>query len=223
PPLDPVQAEREARQLVTEMLSQRPAKDATNTGVLKIRDANDEQHEVAVRFDSFNTPTNWVSVYETLRGAPHSKLTVLHAERTNEYFLLSNGGDSTSPKVLNEKQIMAPFAGSDFWVADLGLEFLHWPNQRLLKKEMRRNRFCWVLESSTPHPVAGGYARVVSWITQEAPHGIVHADAYNEEGDVIKRFDPTEFKKVEGQWQLEGMEIRSSKSGSKTLIEFHLK
>ena len=40
-PIDPVQAEREARALVAEILSQKPAQ--TNTGLLKIRDAKGEQ------------------------------------------------------------------------------------------------------------------------------------------------------------------------------------
>jgi hypothetical protein len=66
---------------------------------------------------------------------------------------------------------MAPFTGSDFWIADLGLDFLHWPKQRLLRKEMRHSKSCEVLESVNPQSVPGGYARVVSWIMIERPHG----------------------------------------------------
>ena len=49
---------------------------------------------------------------------------------------------------------MIPFAGSDFWIADLGLEFFHWPEQKVLKKEFRRNCSCVVLESTNPNPAA---------------------------------------------------------------------
>jgi len=67
---------------------------------------------------------------------------------------------------------MIPFADSEFWVADLGLEFLHWPRQRLLKKEMRHSKSCEVLESVNPQPVPGGYRARVSWIIIETRMGL---------------------------------------------------
>ena len=117
---------------------------------------------------------------------------------------------------------MIPFAGSDFWVADLGLDFLHWPEQRLLKKEMRHSKSCEVLESTDPHPAPGGYARVVSWVTIETPHGIVHADAYDAQNELIKSFDPTNLEKINGNYQLAEMEMRNRKTGSQTWIKFDL-
>ncbi len=117
---------------------------------------------------------------------------------------------------------MLPFAGSDFWVADLGLEFLHWPRQRVLKYEMRHGKSCKVLESVTSQPVPGGYARVVSWFLIESPHGLVHADAYDARGGLLKRFDPKNLEKVEGEYQLEEMEIRNRQTGSQTWIKFNL-
>jgi len=109
-----------------------------------------------------------------------------------------------------------------FRIAALGLEFLQWPQQRLLKKEMRKSRFCDVLESTNPRPAGEGYSRVISWVELEPPHGIVHADAYDVNGKLIKKFDPTEFEKVQGQYQLQEIEIRNLKTGSKTRIEFDL-
>jgi hypothetical protein len=134
--------------------------------------------------------------------------------------LLSENGRPS--KILSSEELTLPFAGSDFFVSDLGLEFLQWPQQRLLKKEMRRSRFCDVLESTNPRPGKDGYSRVVSWVELEQPHGIVHADAYDAGGKIIKRFDPTEFEKVQGQYQLQEMEIRNIKTGSRTRIEFDL-
>lgn len=228
-PLDPAQAKREAQELVGRMLSQRPAQDATNTGRLKIRGADEKEREMKVRFSTKSTSTNWSNIYETMPGQdePAVKLMITHTDRgTNVYLLcIGAGADSTNsePKKLLGDKIMQPFAGSDFWVADLGLEFLHWPGQRLLKKEVRRNKFCDVLESVNPNATTNGYSRIVSWISHEEPHGIVHADAYDSKGEILKRFDPTEFKKVEGQWQVESMEIRNRKSDTRTVIEFNLK
>jgi len=219
-PLDPVQAEREARALVADMLSQRPSQ--TNTGILKIRDAKAQQREIPMRFEIWSTTDTSTSVYEAKDPGPPRrdlKLTVIHSDgRPNQYSLGEDGGPS---KTLTGNETMIPFAGSDFWVADLGLEFLHWPQQRLLRKEMRRSRFCDMLESSNPKPTPQGYSRVISWVEHEPPHGIVHADAYDTNGKIIKRFDPKEFEKIQGEYQLQEMEIRNLKTGSRTSIEFN--
>ncbi len=229
-PLGPVQAEQEARALVAEMLAQKPDQNTTNTGTVRIRDGAGKTREIPVRFEIFFTPTNWTSAYEILPSASGPgglKLTVVHAgDRPNCYKLCTpaaaSGATNALCKRLTPDQIMTPFAGSDFWIADLGLEFLHWPQQRLLKKEMRHSKSCNVLESVNPAPVPGGYARVVSWIMIESPHGIVHADAYSERGEVIKRFDPSNIEKFQGEYQLEEMEMRNPKTDSHTWIKFKL-
>jgi hypothetical protein len=131
---------------------------------------------------------------------------------------ISNG----LPHPLSEKAIWDPFAGSDFSFADLGLEFFHWPEQHLIKKEMKRSRACNVLESVNPHPVPNGYSRVISWIDNESD-GIVMADAYDAQGKLLKEFIPKKVKKIEGQWQLEEMEIDNDQAGSSTRVDFDLK
>jgi len=119
------------------------------------------------------------------------------------------------------KTIM-PFANSDFWIADLGMEFFHWPGQKILKKEFRRQCACMVLESTNPNPSTNGYSRVVSWIDEES-YGIVQAEAYDFNNKLLKEFAPKSFKKVNGQWELQEMEIRNVQTGSRTRIEFDLK
>ena len=117
---------------------------------------------------------------------------------------------------------MAPFADSDFWIADLGLEFFHWPDQKVLRHEDKRTRACAVLESTNPNPAPGAYSRVDSWIDNET-FGIVHAEAYDANGKLLKVFDPKSFKKVNGQWELQDMEIRNVQTKSRTSIKFDLK
>ena len=115
------------------------------------------------------------------------KLTVIHSgDRPNRYELIEPAGAGATnavTKQLTPDQTMIPFAGSDFWVADLGLEFLHWPQQRLLKKEMRHSKSCNVLESVNPAARPGRLCARGSWIMIESPHGIVHADAYDTRGE----------------------------------------
>jgi hypothetical protein len=135
---------------------------------------------------------------------------MLGAVRSNDTFFLYG------------EKIMTPFIGSDFWVADLGLEFFHWPEQKILKHDMKRGRSCEVLESANPNPSTNSYSRVVSWIDNETL-GIVHAEAYDFKNKLLKEFDPKSFKKVNGQWELQEMEIRNVQTSSRTRLEFDVK
>ncbi len=120
--------------------------------------------------------------------------------------------------------LMTPFAGSDFWIADLGLEFFHWPQQKVLKKEFHRQCACTVLESTNPNPTTNGYSRVVSWIDEDSL-GIVEAFAYDVNGKKLKNFYPKSFEKdkASGQYQVQSMIMENLQTGSRTRLEFDLK
>ena len=92
---------------------------------------------------------------------------------------------------------------------------------------MRRGRACKVLESTNPNLSSTNivppiyYSRVVSWIDNESG-GIVQAEAYDFKNKLLKEFAPKSFKKVNGQWELQEMEIRNVQTGSRTRLEFDL-
>jgi Outer membrane lipoprotein-sorting protein len=224
------EAEIQGRQLAQRILEQRPAESFTNTGVLQIHHANGETSKVPIKCKVIVTATNWQSIYEA-----SDKLTVIHAlGQMNKYFYVpSSLWDGPLPPSLfksesrtnglSHAELSFPFAGSDFWIADLGLEFFHWPDQKILKEyEMRRGRACHVLESINPKPSPNGYSRVDSWIDNETL-GIVQAEAYDAKGKLFKRFYPKDFKKVNGLWEMGEMEMINDQTGSRTWIKFDLK
>ena len=216
--LSPEAAAHEGRALVDQILSERPAQNMTNTGVLRIRYSRSQRVEKPVRFEISATASNWSSIYEVGLGTDKVSLAVIHSDsKPNEYRLTEDGVITN----LSQNATMIPFAGSDFWVADLGLEFFHWPKQSLLRKEIRRGQSCNVLESVNPHPAPGAYSRVVSWIDIDTD-GIVFAEAYDAQGKLLKQFAPKSFKKVRGEWQLEEMEMDNRQTGSRTWIEFNV-
>ncbi len=227
-PIDPAKGESEARKIVAEILAQKPAENGTNTGQIRIRDRDGNERVIPARFEVIATPTNWLSIYETLDPtgkAATTKLAVTHTEGApNRYQLTeipAGGGANVTVKELTPEEAMVPFAGSDFWVADLGLDFLHWPKQRVVMRDMRHSKSCNVLETINPHPAPGGYARVESWIIIEGPRGVVHADAYDAQNQKMKEFDPVNLEKDnQGQYQLEEMEMRNRQTGSHTWIKF---
>jgi hypothetical protein len=79
-----------------------------------------------------------------------------------------------------------------------------------------------VLESANSNPSTNGYSRVQTWIDNET-FGLVQAKAYDAQGKLLKEFYPKDIKKVNGQWQLESMEIRNVQTRSRTRIVFDLK
>ena len=225
PPLDKAEGERQARTLVAHLLEQKPEQPTTNSGVLKMRNADGNWRQVPAQFDLVPTPTNWFNVYHALAGSnsPASKLTIIHTDaQPNQYLVWAPGKDA--PQTLAANEVMAPFFGSDFWIADLGLEFLHWPQQRVLRKQMRKGLFCDVLQSINPEPTERSYSRVESWIAINRPEDIVivHADAFDSRNKLLKEFNPKKVEKVNGVWQLEEMEIRNVQTGTRTVIGFNL-
>ena len=235
PPLSAAEGAREAKALVAEMLAEKPEQNSTNVGVLKIRDPEGNQRQIPLKITTLITAKSWLQIYDTSTPPLHewvkgekghritplssgTILTIIHtSEKTNQYFHSTSA--ESPPKLLSPAELMAPFAGSDFWIADLGYEFLHWPKQIVIKNDMRHSRACKVLESINPNPTSGGYTRVLCWITVEKPHAPVHADAYDTSGR-FKQFDPKNLEKVNGVYQIESVEMRNSRTGSHTVLEF---
>jgi hypothetical protein len=160
--------------------------------------------------------TNWETDYET--GV--DRLVVVHSTNGPNQYLYGRGA---SPKLASVPLADAaiPLADSDFSLADLGLEFLHWPVQRELKGEMRLGQPCYVLESGDPQ--GREIVRVKSDIDKDSG-GLLIADGYDAGGHLVKEFSlhGSSFKKVNGRWQLEKMDIRNKKTGSHTELKFDL-
>lgn len=226
----------QGRQLVQKLLEEQPAENFTNTGTLRIRDAQGEELELPVKCEVVVTPANWESIYEAGLTNHVVTLWVVHTpRRANEYFCQTNSSEGIPPsgglpaplhrsrgQRLTGAELTAPFAGSDFSLGDLGLEFLHWPHQKVLRGDTARGRLCKVLQSTNPHPSPNGYSRVLSWIDKETL-GILEAKAYDAHGKLLKEFYPKELKKVNGQWQVGRMDIDNVQTGSRTRLELDLK
>src|SRR5947207_4539217 len=107
-------------------------------------------------------------------------------------------------------------------MTDLGLESLHWPEQRIVEEakiRMRKGRPCKVLESINPRPGALGYTRVRSWIDAEKRQPIL-AEAYGPDNKLMKAFEIGSVTKVNGRWELKNMEMRNARTDSLTVLEF---
>lgn len=179
-----------------------------------------------VRLDVYEDPPGWRAVYQVFEttGAVLQTLVVHYAADGStryEFTVLEPGGGRAEVRHLTGEEAGVPFARSDFWLTDLGLEFLRWPQQRVLRSETRKGRPCRVLESRPGRIRPDRYARVLSWVDREY-QGLLRAEAYGPEGRLWKEFSIGSFKKVRGNWLLKQMEIRDARTDSRTRIEFDL-
>lgn len=214
--------DEEAHALVREVLSQQPESMQVRC-LLKMRGGGRDRSEVLVRYTTISGNDSWRSIYETQGRTPEEQLIVAHrGELPNQYiYRTSAAGENARPIVLNGNEAAIPFAGSDFWLSDLGMEFLHWPEQRLVrdaKITMRMGRPCKILESISPTPDRG-YSRVLSWIDAEF-NGLIYAEAYGADERLMKVFSLKGFKKINGVVHVKEMEIRNDRDDSRTRLEF---
>lgn len=214
------EAKAEGEALVQEILAQQPAEEVLASGKLTIRNGRGQKIEKPIRFETKLNAAGWTTVYEAATGTNHQSFIVRHTSGSLPQYAQLNGSSEGSGEIVcAADNLMKPFANSDFWLVDLGLDFLRWPGQRLARKELRRTRSCRVLESTQPEPAPGGYAKVVTWVDRESL-GIVYAEAHDAAGKKLKEFSPKVVKQSGGQWQLQEMEIRNVQTGSSSRIVF---
>jgi hypothetical protein len=213
--LEPV---KEGQELAARLRSAAPEESSEFSGVLELTTKDDRRRFIPIVSRITVSSTNWQVVYQSspTNGAPTETLTIVHAPDQANRYTLAVGAQPAAVAPLTHA-----FAGSDFWLLDLGLEFLHWPQQKALRAEMSRSRPCRVLESVTPRPAPGGYARVLSWIDNETG-GVLQAEAYDVQGRLLKKFALGPIQKVQGQWRLREMRIRNAQTRQQTELKFDL-
>jgi hypothetical protein len=215
PILDP---KKEGLELAARLRSAAPAENTEFSGVLEITEREGKPTFIPIISRISVTPTNWFALYRTAptNGAAAETLVITHQPGTSNVYAWTKGTSVAGPVRLTQ-----PFAGSDFWLLDLGLEFFHWPQQRAIRAEMSRGRSCRVLESLNTDPGSGGYARVLSWIDNETG-GILQAEAYDRQGRLLKKFKLGKIQKVQDQWQVRDMSIRDDQTRRQTELQFDL-
>ena len=221
---DPAKAGRE---LAAELRSSAPTEASEFSGALRVRVRGEWSEGIPATLRLVPGATNWQTIYETrpANGQPATRFVAVHAlGRPNDYWLAKAGNSSeplpASIRITGTQAVM-PLAGTDFWLSDLGLDFFHWPGQRVLRYEMRRSRMCRVLESTPAPGTKLGYGRVLSWIDRES-NGLLQAEAYDLNNRLLKEFTVRSIKKVDGVWQVKDMDIRTLTNGSLTRLEFEL-
>ena len=202
-------------QMALYMQAMRPANAVNGTGSIRIRSRQTGRTSVAVNFRTVAVGAVLINEYSTNQGRLIVRAEVgkdTRYEWQTPYQPL---------KRLTGDEALQPFVGADFWMADLGLEMLRWPDQRVLERKLRRGELCSVLVSRPAMVVKGGYSKIISWVDEDSM-GIVRAEIFDEQGELLKVFEPKKFSKINGQWHLKEMEMRNEQTQSRTTIAFDL-
>ncbi len=205
------------------LISAVPLENSKWEGALKIFRKNLPMLVVPVSCQTVvSSNTNvWTVVYETkgTNEGGHERLTVTFASDADPKYLYQKNSRESAVE-LHGAEADLPFAGSDFWLSDLALEFFHWPSQIRHKGEMRRGRPCYVMESLREKADGNGYTRVVTWIEKEsgAP---MEAEAYGADKRMIKDFELGSVGKINGRYQVKNLKMYDRRKGSRTFLEFN--
>lgn len=129
-------------------------------------------------------------------------------------FALSTG---SPPVLVGQPDPTAPVPGMDFSWADLSFSFLWWKDARLAGMERKKGRLCRVVDVIAPDPEKGEYAGMRLWIDPEIGL-LLQAEGYNRENERIRRMEIKSFKKIEGLWTIQDIDVESFPSRHKTLL-----
>jgi len=186
---DPVSTNQDARVILGRVLGNRPVKDFSLKARLFVGSDDPAMVEIFVK----NTATETRTIYRTAK----TQGLVVQPVKGEPHFYLRGVGE------LVGAQRMEKLLGSEFSYYDLGLPFLRWPNPKLLDADDRvRGRDCFAIESAAE---GEPYARVKIWIDKEY-YALLRAEAFDKNGNLVRRFAVTSFKKIGDFWIPRGLE-----------------
>jgi negative regulator of sigma E activity len=142
---------------------------------------------------------NLTDEVRTLYRVEKTALLVVQSQKNLPRFYLAGVGELTTAKQRLEKLL-----GSWISYYDLGMSFLYWPNPKYVGEDRLRGQDCHVVEvKSDTEP----YRRVKFWV-QEEYFALLQAEAFDADGNAVKRISITSFKRIGDVWVPRGLDFR---------------
>jgi hypothetical protein len=203
------------RKLAAKLLTVKPAGDDSWRGVIKIFGRERKVMPVPISSELKMGETNWTVTYVTApadTNLAESFTIIFCTNGPNRYFFGradKPGAPPGEPREISGAEADIPIGGSDFWLSDLGLEFLHWPDQTRMRGDIRSSRGRYVLVSRNPHPHPGGYSSVKVFIDKETDQP-TQAEAFGVEdtNKTVKSFSLEKLaRKPDGSYEVKELLI----------------
>lgn len=215
-PADAV-AEGQGREWARRLRSSAPEQASTNQAVLRIR-SREGRKKVPVTVITRPGEDRWSVEYRVgseERSETTQVATIHYRMQGPPTFEVQPKGSRTPGESVQTAGDLS-IGGSDFLLKELGMEFLHWPEQRILSRELSNGRWCQVLESRSGKPA--GAVAVRSWIDEKL--GVVlSAEVYDARQVRIKHFSITQFREQADRWSC-SVSMVDDQRGTKTELSF---
>lgn len=123
--------------------------------------------------------------------------------------------------VVTGQEKTSAVAGTDLAYEDLGIDFLRWPDAKLVGTDNIMMLDCWTYEANPP--VQSNYAKVRYWISKTYLT-MIRADGLNAKGQAIKRFTfnsviEAEDTVVIGEMKVASLTPGTDVSASRTFVQ----
>jgi len=211
-------AETQGREWAQKLRSVVPEQPSTNQAVLKIR-SREGRRQVPVTVVTVPGKDRWTVEYQAAGDGVKGPREVSKIHYSAESAPLFESRVEVEGKLQVHEGPTAgerAIAGSDFLLRELGMAFLHWPEQRIRGRELSNGRWCQVLESVSKKPE--GPASVRSWIDEKL--GVVlSAEVYDSRNVRIKHFSITQFREQADRWSC-SVSMVDDIRGTKTELSF---
>lgn len=225
----PVEGDPEARAFVRNVLAAQPERLSIVSGELTAIDPDARRTRLNIKYTVVPEEDGWRGIYETeptpARGA--ERLEIIRRAGTNSTFIHfpagEPGGMPGAPVELSWTQAARPFAGSEYWLSDLALGFLEWPEQRFVRDtriRMLHGQPCKIIESISPDPALTGYARVVSWLDAETGAPLKAEGYLPGQRRPFKVFSAQGLTRASGRWQVKELRMDNQQTDAKAVLEF---
>jgi hypothetical protein len=133
----------------------------------------------------------------------------------------TRGKPDTAWQVVTGKEKTKEVAGTDLAYEDLGIDFLRWPDAKLVGTDHIMMLECWTYEANPP--VESNYTKVRYWISKTYLT-MIRADGLNAQGQAIKRFTfnsviEAEDTVVIGEMKVASLTPGTDLSASRTFVQ----
>ncbi len=215
--------EVQGQQLAEIIRTQYPIENYQTQGLLSIRSNRGQRQEFKIASLVYASPSQtWTNIFQVadLQGRIKSEYLIIRNPRKPNIYFRTIGQVDTEGQTLIEraKDPYVPIGNSDFMMADMGFDFLFWPNQQVIRQQIRSGRNTYMLESTPAKPEV--YGKVLSWIDKKTL-GPMRAEAYDLEGRLIKVFTVGGIKEINGEKVVSRFDMENSQTGYFSRIEFN--
>lgn len=113
-----------------------------------------------------------------------------------------SGSNDIKGAALTEK-----IRGTGISYEDLALQFLYWPNAKVLATDPVQARECWRVQIAAPRGQSQ-YANVWVWVEKKTGT-LMRLEGFNAAGKPIKRFEIVSVQQIAGRWYLKQMRVET--------------